>query len=588
MQTMPHIRKLSYVRKAVAICLAMAVASCASNSPKTTDNVTLSVIGTNDVHGQLLPGRFSGGMDVFSGYLNAVRSARQLDDGGFLLIDAGDMWQGTLESNLSEGSVMVETYNALGYDAATIGNHEFDFGPVGERSTPSSPTEDPRGAIKARATEADFPLLAANLIDSSTGRAVNWPNVQPSIMVNAAGVKVGIIGVMTSGALAATIAANVGGLSVAPLAEMIEQEARELREQGAKVIIVTAHAGGSCGNFDDPYDLSSCNPDDEIMRVARALPKGLVDQMIAGHHHRGIAHFVNGIAVTASYSSGRSFGRVDYTLDRNSGEVLKRNIFPPRRICPFIETVSGKCAWVNDPEKSLNVATYENRDVTADPKITAILDRARSKAQELKARKLGVYLATPLTLENRPEAALGHLMTDALLETSTADVSLHNVSGGIRANLTAGELTFGKVYQMFPFDNRVVLLNLTGADMRKVIAKQAHKEEKRAGFSGMSAYVQCDNNQMKVTLRRKDGSEIYDTDVVKLAVNDFLALGGDNILSPVLPENGFAYPSDTPLARDMVVKWLTEKGGTLTADQFLGEQNRRWHMPDSIPSDCKL
>ena len=133
------------------------------------------------------------------------------------------MFQGTLESNVTEGASVVAAYNALGYTAAAIGNHEFDFGPVGPAATSRTPADDPRGALKARASEAAFPFLAANLVDAATGRAVEWANVKPAVLVQAAGVKVGIIGVMTRGALTATIASNVGGLSVAPLAETIRE-----------------------------------------------------------------------------------------------------------------------------------------------------------------------------------------------------------------------------------------------------------------------------------------------------------------------------------------------------------------------------
>ena len=183
--------------------------------------VTLSIVGTNDLHGGILPRDGRGGLALLGGYLKNLREARARDGGAVLLIDAGDMFQGTLESNATEGASVVAAYNALGYTAAAIGNHEFDFGPVGPAATPRTPGDDPSGALKARASEATFPFLAANLVDAASGRAVEWANVKPAVLVQAAGVKVGIIGVMTRGALTATIASNVGGLSVAPLAETI-------------------------------------------------------------------------------------------------------------------------------------------------------------------------------------------------------------------------------------------------------------------------------------------------------------------------------------------------------------------------------
>ncbi len=238
---------------------AIVLTACADPQP-----VTITVIGVNDVHGQLAEKGRRGGLVTISGYVNAARSARENDGGSLLLIDAGDMWQGTLDSNLSEGAAMVDAYNALGFTAATIGNHEFDFGPVGPAATPSEPGHDPRGALKSRAAEADFPVLAANLIDTDTGELVDWENVQPTTLINVQGIKVGIIGLMTERALQRTIALNVGGLRVAPLAPAIIKYGGELRAAGADIIIVTAHAGGACTEFTDPMDLSSCIEADEI------------------------------------------------------------------------------------------------------------------------------------------------------------------------------------------------------------------------------------------------------------------------------------------------------------------------------------
>ena len=99
-----------------------------TSSPPATDARgarTLTIIGTNDLHGALdrLP--------LLAGFIANVRAARAADGGGVLLLDGGDMFQGTLESNLAEGADVVSAYNAIGYDAVAIGNHEFDFGPEG-------------------------------------------------------------------------------------------------------------------------------------------------------------------------------------------------------------------------------------------------------------------------------------------------------------------------------------------------------------------------------------------------------------------------------------------------------------------------
>ena len=104
----------------------------------------------------------------------------------------------------------------------------------------------------------------------------------------------------------------------------IAAEAKQLRGNGASVVVVTSHAGGRCTTFTTPTDLSSCEPNEEIMQVARALPSGLVDVIVAGHAHSGMAHQVAGVAIIESYMGGRTFGRVDLVVDRASQRIIER------------------------------------------------------------------------------------------------------------------------------------------------------------------------------------------------------------------------------------------------------------------------
>ncbi len=548
------------------VTLALLAAGCAQVATG-PDLAVITVIGTNDVHGELVAQDGRGGITTFSGYVNAVRQARS-GDGAVLLVDAGDMWQGTLESNLNEGYSVVEAYNAMGYAAAAIGNHEFDFGPLGPKSIPDDESDNPQGALQARAAKASFPLLAANLVDASTGEMVNWDNVQPSAVVQKAGVLIGVIGVLTENTRATTIAANVHNIRISPLVAAIEEQAETLRMAGASLIVVVAHAGSRCTEFDDPLDTSSCHMDGEIMRVAQALRPGLVDHIVAGHVHQGIAHDVNGIAVTSSYSNTRAFSRVDFTVDRATGQVVDRRIYPPQPI------VAGD--------------TYEGRDIVPDEEVVAIAQRAADMAERRRAEPLGVFLEAPASHRTRPESPLGNLMTDAVLEMSNADISIHNVWGGIRAELPGGELTYGDVFRMFPFDNRVSVIELTGSEVRLIIAQQAHNRYRAAGFSGMRVFVSCDVNQMQVRMLRPDGSEIDDEDVLRVVANDFLLLGGDDILTPVIPEGGFTLPSGTPLVRETLVQWFRSNPGNMDPAEFVDADALRWNLPPELPAECQL
>lgn len=562
--------------------------ACATQPGATPDEFTLSVLGTNDVHGQLLPLRDRGGLVTISAYVDAMRDARGGDGGAVLVIDAGDMWQGTLESNLVEGAAVVDAYNAIGFAAATIGNHEFDFGPVGSKAIPEDSGDDPQGALKQRASEANFPVLAANLIDETTGRPVEWDNVRPSTVVDVSGVKVGIVGVITEHALQATISANTIGLRIAPLHYTLVKEATELRKQGATIIIVSAHAGSDCTEFENPMDLSSCNMGGEIMRLATALPTGLVDHIIGGHVHEGIAHIVNGISITSSYSNTRAFSRVDLKVDRDSGKIISRDVFPPQTACLMIVRASGSCASPNDDVSETVRAMYLGRELVPDPQVEEIALRAATFAEETKTESLGVYLESAFAHPPDTESPLANLMTDAIRESVGGDIAIHNVVGGIRSILPQGELTFGSVYEMFPFDNRVVVLELTGRQVREIIANQAHKHGRRAGFSGMRVFISCTNNRMDVEMKLQSGASIHDDDRVSVVVNDFLAFGGDDVLTPVIPDGGFAVDYSMPLTRDVLVEWFRSKAGSLSPDDFLSAARPRWNLPSELPATCTL
>ena len=245
---------MSRIRLYLPALILLTIAACAP-TPPSSGPVRVTMLGMNDVHGELAAREDRGGLVTMSAYINAARQATAETGDAVLVIDAGDMWQGTIESNLNEGAAVVEAYNAIGIAAAAIGNHEFDFGPVGDKPIPVNENDDARGALKQRIRESNFPVLAANLIDDSTGRPVEWDNVSPSVVVNAGGVSVGIIGVMSENALVATIAANTVGLSVAPLVDTISREASALRKAGVDLVIVSAHAGGFCSDFSDPQDL---------------------------------------------------------------------------------------------------------------------------------------------------------------------------------------------------------------------------------------------------------------------------------------------------------------------------------------------
>ena len=501
--------------------------------------VTLSIVGTSDLHGAALAGNSRvGGLPLLAGYVNNLRAARASGRGAVLLIDSGDTFQGDVESNLSEGALIVDAYNAMGYTAEAIGNHDFDFGPVDSVTARQLPG-DLRGALKARAAQARYPFLAANLIDEATGRPVEWPNVRPSVLVAAAGIKVGIVGVMTIDALQSTLAANVQGLRIAPLGPAIAANATKLRAAGADIVIVASHAGGRCQQFDQPADLSSCESDSEIFRVARSLPHGLVDVIAAGHTHGGLGHQVEGIGIIQPFSRGQSFGRVDVMVDRRTRRVARIQPFAPHPIVP---------------------AEYEGKAALNDPAVVEAMTAALQRVHALQATPLGVSLEAPIERAGHLGSPLGNLFAEALRNAVPgADVAaINNAARGLRTDLARGPLTFGRLYDVFPFDNRIARIVLSGAELGRWLAGEIRQGRRGSlGISGVDVRASCAADGLHVDLFR-GARPIHDDDRL-LAVTIGAPTPSGSLASPA-PLGGIGPIGNAPVVREVIEDWFRRLG----------------------------
>ena len=530
-------------------------------------HVTVSLVGSNDLHGHVEA------LPRLGGYLANLRRARARDGGGVLLVDAGDMFQGTLESNLGEGAAVVRAYNLLGYDAAALGNHEYDYGPVGPAAAPRTTADDPRGALKARAAEARFPLLDANLAEAASGAPPAWPNIRPTTIVQVAGVKIGVIGMTTMATPRTTMAANFAGLTVKPLAATAIAAAQELRRSGATVVIVAAHAGGSCSRFEPPDDLTSCDQGEEIFALARALSNDAgrpVDAIVAGHTHAGIAHRVAGIPIIESYANGRAFGRIDLVIDRARGTVVDARIFHPQMIPA--------------PDKPFT-GSYEGTALAPDARVEAALAPAQAAARAMRDDKLSVDVARPITRAYRTESPLGNLFADLMRAARHADVALTN-GGALREDLPAGALTYGQLHEAMPFDNGFATIPVTGAELARAVAANLGRDNGILSVSGVRARATCQRGAIDVALTRADGRPIGPRDRLTLVTSDFLATGGDGLFSDEVRAR--AVLDDGPPIRDAMADELRARKLPLRPDEpgLYDPARPRLDYPGRRPMRC--
>ena len=536
--------------------------------------ITLSIIGTNDLHGALerLP--------LFAGFMANLRAARAADGGGVVLVDGGDMFQGTLESNLAEGADIVRAYNQLGYSAVAIGNHEFDYGPVGPKATPDD-GDDPRGALKARAAEAKFPFVASNILDTKTGARIDWPNAPASTLVEVAGVKVGIIGASTESTPLTTMPANFVGLQIAPPAPAIAAEAAQLRAKGAQVIVATMHIGSNCKDVEHHDDTSSCEKSDEIWKVIAGLPRGTVDVIVGGHTHAGMAHKVDGIAVIESYANGRAFGRVDLTIGPD-GKLAGVQIDKPRLMCALDKDRNPV------PVAQCQPGDYEGKPVVADPGVQKIADEAIARATERRKELLGVTLTETVTRAHGNESAEGNLIADLMLAARPdAQVTMTN-GGGLRADLPAGALTYGQLFESTPFDNRFAIVDISGADLKKAITENLGHGGGILSFGGLTAKARCKGNHLDLQVVVA-GKPVTDAARYKLATSDFLASGGDGVIGKLgLPDSAIKV-TDVIIRdglADVLRSWKGTPKATIDPHKLLVKKAPRLDYEGKRPVHC--
>lgn len=561
----------------------------------------MSLIGTSDLHGHVEGVTFTvpdaagtprevqrGGLPLFAGYMTNLRRQHPA-----LLLDGGDLFQGTLTSNLGEGQGVIEAYNLIGYTAAAIGNHEFDYGPVGPRAVPRTGSDDdPTGALKARIAAARFPFLSVNVHDEATGKPVTWPNTYPSRLIPVPGapdIRIGVIGGTAEDTPRTTNALNLRGLVIDKVVPGAREQARALRQQGAAAVVLVVHEGADCKRFDDPRDLSSCsNVDERVLGMAAQLA-GEVDAIVGGHSHAGVAHFVGKVPVVQSYMGGRAFGRIDLHFRRAAGTVAlqpeRTQIFPPTEVCsvaprprtgpPPMPKGPGTALPPEGPRTAarplcekdtlggtaLTPVEYEGQKVVQDPAVAAALAPHIARAVAVRGEKIGVTLKDRLGRNFRNESSIGTVLADLIREGAEltsgtkVDVGFQN-GGGVRADLPVGELTYGDLYEVLPFDNRLAILRLPGKALVELMRANLLASSGVLNPSGLQVEARCQGADLLVNLLDGAGRPIQPERVYTVATSDFLAAGGDNFGAVVrgLPAAAVTYYDDAPPLRDIVLR----------------------------------
>lgn len=456
----------------------------------------LRILHTNDHHARIEPvlngtALVHGGVSRRKTLIDALRKDAGNDP--LLLLDAGDVFQGTLYFNQYRGLADLEFYNALGYDAVGVGNHEFDLGP--------QPLAD-------FASRAQFPMVSANIkFDSSLSLGglikpwyVKWVGGQP----------IGIIGVTTPDT---TVLANPGpGVTFTSPEEAVKLGVADLRSRGVNKFIVLSHLG---------------------IGADRDLGKAVdgVQVIIGGHTHTPMGPMLptpsaaqpypevvpspsgKPVIVATDWEWGRWLGDLTIGFDAN-GDVTRVVAGHPMEVSPSIEPDSG----------------FESRIAV----FRAPLDALR----KTEIGSSAVALNGSRTDVRSKETNFGNLIADSQLEKTKSlgtQLSIAN-GGGIRTSIPAGPVTLGQVLEVLPFGNTLTVMTVTGAQVKEALENGVSQVESGAGrFPQVGGMRYTWNPAAAVgsritKLEVGSGSSytaINPTGSYKLVVTNFVATGGD-------------------------------------------------------------
>jgi 2',3'-cyclic-nucleotide 2'-phosphodiesterase (5'-nucleotidase family) len=443
----------------------------------------VTILYTNDFHSAFdpipaywLPGEPKlGGAAQLAALINQYRKHAATS----FLFDSGDMFTGQL-SFLTRGEALMEMMTSMHYDAMAVGNHEFDYGSAN---------------FAQQMNLVSFPVLAANIYYKGTEHRYS----RPYTIIERAGVRLGVIGIIGGDAIGVVPAALVTDLEFRDPVPEVAAAVKELKSK-VDLIVVLSHQGKTGPQQTD----AEAHPDlqrdfDEDIKLCGEVPG--IDLFIGGHAHRGIelpyVHPQTGTIIVQTYGYGTRLGYLKLTIKNkkivaHQGELVK---------------------------------VWSDR-LTPDPAVAAKL----AYYKKLYAAQIGEVLGVNnkrLVRDYRAESSLGSFVADVMRERAPADIAIEN-AGGLRWDIPAGEINKGHVLDALPFLNYLWTFEMTGAQIREMLEHSFSLIHGMAQVSGMRAVYDLRRpiGQRLVELRI-GGQLADDRKIYRAAITSFIADGGD-------------------------------------------------------------
>lgn len=433
------------------------------------ETTKITIIHTNDTHARLESTATEIGFAKIATLIKEAKAANP----NILVLDAGDTLHGMPIVNISKGENAIKVLEASGYDYMTLGNHDFNYG-------------------KERLLElrdmSQVEMLSANILNEK-GEYVFTPYVIKEV----GGVKVGIFGLTTPETAYKTSPTNVEGLTFADSIDVSKKMVEELKDK-TDVIIALAHIG----------------LDESSVVTSKAIAEAVdgIDVIIDGHSHTLLetGNLVNNTLIAQTGNYDQNLGYVN--LELQNGEV------------------------VNKTAELLKAETAAN--TLADPDLTKVIDEVKAANQPVFDKvvaKTDIYLDGVRANVRTKETNLGNLSADAVKAASGADIGFVN-GGNIRVDIQPGDITFGKVAELFPFGNTIQVKKITGETLLAVL------EHSVSGYpAAQGGFLQVSGLKFEFDPAQPVGSRVIEVIVgdkpldksaeYTVAINDFLGIGGD-------------------------------------------------------------
>ena len=504
--------------------------------------VSVKLLGINDFHGQLSPRTLGpptalrpvGGAAVLASYLQA---AADQAEGAAFIIHAGDhVGASPPNSALLQDEPSIDVLNTLAnkwcipfglqrklpdflepYAQAkcnivgTLGNHEFDEGAT-ELLRLLTGGNHPKGPfLDAHWQGARFPYVSANVVKTSTGKTL----LPPYTIKVANGIPIGVIGAVLKDTPTIVTPSGVAGLQFVDEADAINASVAQLKRQGVRTIVVTIHQGlRQAPTYEGPTNPDVQGLTGPIIDIVKRLSDE-VDVVVSGHAHGFTNALVannNGkqILLTQAFSASTAYDDIDLSISRKTGDVVEKS--------------------------AAIVTTWGDQGVGLNPDATVakIVGAADERVAPLVNRLVGVAQVAITRTENTAgESTLGNLIADAQRASAGAQFAFMN-PGGIRDDLNAGEVLWGELFAIQPFSNDVVAMDVTGAQIKTLLEQQWINQNPAKILKVSGLKFTWDANlpigSRVVDIRDGSGTPLDPNATYRVAVNSFLAGGGDNFL----------------------------------------------------------